>query len=506
METRPAANTTVGTIRTLAAVFLAAAFVYLIVHTIHWPMMLDAQVMHYVNFLIDHGFAPYRQILDMNMPGAYLMERFAMTFFGRGDLAFRVYDLFLMAAMTAGMIAIAWPYDWLAGLFPGVLFALIHASDGPRGTGQRDEVMAVLMVLGLAALLHAVRSSVPLWTALGGFFLGMATMVKPTIAPLGILLLLLAALDLRRSHTRVRPFILYGLFGAAIPAAIFFGYLLHYQALGAFLFLNRTLTAYYAHLNRMSAIALLRECMPRPMRFLVPFGLALALMNPDRRNWERWAIALSVAFAAISYFAQGKGFYYQRYPLIAFTLLWFSIEFGMALRRTRTAQVLGALGFAIGILVLVPLFAYRTRTVFFSNIFTETLEADLRAIGPLRLQHEVQCLDMVDGCMNALYHLNIVQQTGLTGDNLLFPPDPSFFAVQHYRQLFWDGLIAHPPSVFVLSDEQFLDEASFDKLNRWPPFANYLATHYDLYTAHSFNITVAYRIYLRKGSFTDLKR
>ena len=145
----------------------------------------------------------------------------------------------------------------------------------------------------------------------------------------------------------------------------------------------------------------------------------------------------------------------------------------------------------------------RARTVFYSNIFTETLEADLRQIGVARLQHNVQCLDMVDGCMNALYHLHIVQQTGRTGDNLLFPPDANSAVVQHERQRFWERLVARPPDVFVISDEQFMDAASFDKLKRWPQFAQYLAEHYDLYCARSFPITVAYRIYVRKGSFAD---
>ena len=124
-------------LRALAAATLVGAFVYMVVHTLRWPLMQDAQVMHYVNFLTDHGFAPYRDIPDINMPGAYWMERFGMVVFGAGDLGFRVYDIFLMGAMVLAMIAIAWPYDWLAGLFAGVLFAMIHASDWRRGRAAR---------------------------------------------------------------------------------------------------------------------------------------------------------------------------------------------------------------------------------------------------------------------------------------------------------------------------------------------------------------------------------
>jgi hypothetical protein len=198
------------------------------------------------------------------------------------------------------------------------------------------------------------------------------------------------------------------------------------------------------------------------MRLLVPFGLTAAALNPNRGNWERWALGAAVAFGAFSYFVQGKGFYYQRYPLIAMTLLWFAIELSIAARRKGLLRAIGTVGLAIGIFGLVPLFAARARTVFYSNIFTETLEADLHQIGVNRLQHNVQCLDMVDGCMNALYHLKIVQQTGRTGDNLLFAPDAFFAVVQQDRQVFWDALVARPPDIFVLSDEQFLDPASFD--------------------------------------------
>lgn len=499
-------NACIPWFRGLAAATLVAAFLYMVIHTLRWPIMQDAQVMHYVNFLIDHGFAPYRDIGDLNMPGAYLMERFGMIVFGPGDLGFRIYDLSLMAAMIVGMIAIAWPYDWLAGLFAGVLFATIHASDGPKGAGQRDEVMAVLMVIGLAFLFHSVRKHTAVWMAFGGFFFGMATTVKPTIAPLGLLLLIIIAFVLKGRSIRLWPFMAYGLLGSAIAAALFFGFLLYHRAWGAFLYAMRSNTAYYAGLNRMDFTTLLRECIPRPMRLLVPFGLAVAVSNPGRSNWERWALALGAAFGAFSYFIQGKGFYYQRYPLIAMTLLWFGVEFSIAARRRGFPRALGVIGLAIGIFGLSPLFAERSRTVFYSNIFTETLEADLRTLGVDHLQRNIQCLDMVDGCMNALYHLNIVQQTGLTGDNILFPPNASLPVVQHYRKEFWDRLEARPPDVYVISDEQFLDQASFDKLDRWPLFKQYLEDHYDLYTAHSFPITVAYRIYVRKGSFADKPR
>ena len=59
--------------------------------------------MHYVNFLMSHGLQPYSQITDNNLPGAYLIESWAMHVFGGGDLAWRIYDFFLLGVLTLSM-------------------------------------------------------------------------------------------------------------------------------------------------------------------------------------------------------------------------------------------------------------------------------------------------------------------------------------------------------------------------------------------------------------------
>lgn len=484
-------------LRLLATVTSIGAFLYMALHTLHWPLMQDAAVMHYINVLMSHGFAPYRQIGDFNMPGAYMMDRLGMIIFGPSDLGFRIYDLVLTLVAVAGSITIAKPYDWLAGLCAGVLLGTIHAADGPKGAGQRDYIMAVLIIAGIALLFSAVRSRLPVWTVGSGFFFGLATSVKPTVAPLGLLLLAIACFESRKRGLRAWEVFVYGLIGAAIPALIIVGCLLYYHSLHAFLFSVFGGAAAYADQNRQPFLALLRECIPRPMRLLVPFAFVSVFVNRDYRNWERWALFIAVGFSAFSYFIQGKGFYYHRYPLIATLLIWFAIELTIALRHTGIPRMAAAVGLAIGIFGLTPLYAERSRTKFYSNVFTETLERELRMLGVNQLQHRVECMDMVDGCMNALYHLDIVQWDGMTGDNVLFSRYSSP-EVEANRQLYWKAILANPPLAFVISDEQFLDPPGFDKLDHWPQFRQYLADHYVLYTAHHFPITVAYRIYVRK--------
>ena len=65
-------------IRWAMAALLAGAVVFLVARTLRWPLVWDARVMHYANFLISRRFAPYRQIGDMTPPGSYLIEGWAM--------------------------------------------------------------------------------------------------------------------------------------------------------------------------------------------------------------------------------------------------------------------------------------------------------------------------------------------------------------------------------------------------------------------------------------------
>ena len=47
---------------------LGLAAISIVAMTYRWPLVWDAQVFHYINFLIGKGLAPYRDIGDMNLP------------------------------------------------------------------------------------------------------------------------------------------------------------------------------------------------------------------------------------------------------------------------------------------------------------------------------------------------------------------------------------------------------------------------------------------------------
>ncbi|MDQ1692968.1 MAG: hypothetical protein QOH85_503 [Acidobacteriaceae bacterium] len=494
-------------VRLALAGVLAAGAIVMVIFTYRWPLVWDAQVLHYIRFLIDSGFAPYREISDINMPGAYVIEGWAMHLFGGGDLAWRVFDFTLLGVLTGAMIVIALPYDWLAGLFAGVMFALIHTSNGPWNSVERDEVMTVLVVLGYAFLFEGVRRRRP-WLLLAfGLSVGMAGTVKPTAAPLGVLLLAIAAWEVRKRGEPVARYVAWGMAGGAIAGGIVLSFLLRYHAVHAFLDITSRLTSFYAGLDHATMRQMARWALPNAEWLMLPFALAVAFANRDWKNWERGALLAGAGFGALSYFIQGKGYEYHKYPFTAFALLWMAIELTLAMRRTGWVRIAGVAGLAAATLTGVPLylrFVHRLQPV--SN-FTLALERDLAAMGTDRLQHEVQCMDLVEGCYTALYHLKLVQSTGMMGDLLLFSANEST-VVDQYRSGYWKQLTAKPPAVIVLTNEWFGHLPSFDKLGAWPSFASYLEANYQMTIARDFpeEADHAYRVYLRKDLVKDVVR
>ena len=75
----------------------------------HWPLVGDASLIHYICFLMDHGMAPYRDLGDMNMPGAYIVEWTVMHTLGGGEAAWRIFDFVLMVVAAIANFAITLP-------------------------------------------------------------------------------------------------------------------------------------------------------------------------------------------------------------------------------------------------------------------------------------------------------------------------------------------------------------------------------------------------------------
>ena len=490
---------------------LMAGAGYFIAASWHWPLLCDSPVLHSVNFMMDHGLQPYRDITDNNFPVTYLVEGAAMRLFGAGDLGWRLFDFFLLTLMTLAMVEITRRKDWLAGVFAGGFFLLLYGSQGPNFSVEREQVVTALFLLGYVFLFASVRR---LWPALllpYGIAAGAAASMKPTFSLMALALLVLGCAVLYRRAVLVKPYLLWGSAGFAVVAAINAGFLAWHHAFRQFWFVLRVVTPAYVALGQPGYGELLREALPHAVLGLVlVVGVPLAIVNRGW-DWERWALLLGAGFGLLSYVVQRKGFLHHKYMFEALILLLLGFELMQGLARRGWPRMLAYAGVLVTLVVFVPHYVQKIHAIPGRSGLTDALEGDLEAMGGQQLQGRVQCFDLVFGCLNALYHLRLEENTGFTGDLLLFFPE-SGSGSRYYREKFWKAASHDPADVLVVTNEWFQRPNSFDKLNAWPEFKQYLDARYALRITRSFpeeslsfpqryaGDAAAYRIYVRKES------
>ena len=475
--------------------WLIALVAACLVLTRHWPLVNDGALQHYISFLTDHGLAPYRQIADMNLPGSLMIDWTVLHTLGDGPIAWRVFDTFLLLVSAAAMLFIVRPCDWFAAILAASLFWLLHARDGMGQTGQRDLMEAALLLLLLAAALQALRSGRSWLISLAGLSAGIAAIIKPDSLLLSAILLLTAILHIQR---RGRSLVL-TVAAFLLPLAAAIAFLLHHHALTAFWLSLTEVTPYYASLGRQGLGELLRDCLSTPLRVFLAFAVLLALTDRRARTLEKTLLAAATFWGLASFFLQGKGYLYHRYPTLAFLLLWFAIECTDALRAPAPLRAIGAAGVLYAGLFVAPLSLVRASRAAWNNSLLNSLEADLTQLGGSRLAGSIQCIDSISGCNTVLYRMRLPEETGMLSDFLLFGPATQP-AVRRARATFWSQITTHPPAIIVVTG--WLHPVGLDhyaKLALWPDFANFLSTRYVLIEQRSFapgqNGPLSYRIY-----------
>lgn len=480
-------------LRFLLTALLAAYCAFLAVDTLHWPLVGDAALMHYGAFLLSHGFAPYRQIVDMNMPGCFLLDWAVIHVFGPGALAWRLFDFFLIALAAAAMLAIAWPYDAFAGVFAACFLFVLHVHDGVDQAGERDLVLAVLLLIACAGIFRALRRSGPKAAWLGSLVFGLASgaavLIKPTALPWTAGMVLLAGIALRRRRQAVQPHLLAAALGWAVPLAGALVFLLREHALGAFLATLTGLLPYHASIDRKPLGFLLAHLLPSALYPVVVLWMLLALRARRWRSFEGAALLFSAAVGVASFCVQAKAFPYHRYPLEAFLLLLIGMDAMAGLRAPATSPAIlrawpraaAAAILLFTIFVLAPSWMVRARRYDWRHDdFTQTLTAHLTALGGPALSGRVQCLDMTAGCLGALYRLRLAPSTGYLYDCYFFHQPQNGYSLRA-REQFLDELRRRPPAVIVESNQNCLGEPlAWIPADAWPEFGDWLAANYTL--------------------------
>lgn len=488
--------------------------------TRNWPLVGDASIIQYAAFLIGHGFAPYRQIVEMNFPGSYLVQFLEMHTLGGGAVAWRVFDFLLLALSGAAAVLIARPYGWFGGFAAGAIFSLIHGQDGVALSGERDLIVTALFAWAYALLFLALRrrrvfpGKAGAWLVFLAFVAcGVTATMKPVAVPAGPILLVLMVLRLRHEKLPYRLALALGCIGFLLPIAAVAAYLGSVHAISPFFSTMSGLARYYSGLYHQSFGFLLSHSVA-PIGPVAGLWIILALFR-RQWNWEKLMLAGGAIYGLVYYCAQERGFPYYRYPLLYFLLLLIAIDFEAILRKPpfrRALVAAAALGSVYLLFFLAPRSAIKAAGYDWQNQqFITMLSSDLKAVGDNALSGEVQCFDTTAGCINTLYRMRLVQATGFFYDCYAYAPRgrEMMATVDRYRDRFRAALEASSPRILVVTN-QYCQQGpdTYAKLERWPWLNQWISANYRLdvermppdkiYWWSRATTPFGYRIYVRR--------
>lgn len=489
-------------LRILLSVYFLTCVIWFVAHSAHWKLVNDAAQIHYVCFLMDHGMAPYRDILEINWPGTYVVNWSVMHTLGAGAPAWRIFDLTLMGVSCWAMVAIAAPYDWFAGVFGAALFILYHGRDGAGQEGQRDLIIAVLLLCAYAFLFASFRSR-RMWPLFAfAVCAGAAATIKPTPLPFVLLLLVVAAMRPKRAGEPILKPTLCMLLGLLIPLAVVGAFLICEHSLAAFWSLMHEAMPFYHSLGAVSFPTLMALIATPSVMTLALLALSIAVIKRDWWNWEGKMLIAGILFGIASYLGQGKSFPYHRYPMLAFLFLWAGLQMVSALRSRGMVRALGMIGVGLAV-ILAPIYVKQSIHRVWDTEFTDSLTADLRLLAGHPLSGHVQCIYVPSDCDTALYQTRLVQSTGLLYDYLIFGSAQQQ-VIRDVRERFWQQFQRNTPQVVIVGGGLFPDGRGYEKLASWPLFEQELASHYVLFRDRTFRPNEygprAYRIYVEKDT------
>jgi hypothetical protein len=458
---------------TVVGVFVVSAAV-LAWRSRTWPLFHDAPVLHYIAWRIGAGDVPYRDLFEINAPGAYLIHLLAWWLGGLSDVAWRLYDLAWLGLAAAAAFVFARAWGVVAAAGAAAFLALYHLAGSPWEAGQRDYFLCPFLLGGAAGVVRWAERGDRRALALSGVALGAAATIKPHVV---LLIAMFAVVIVARARRQAASALfVYAGSAALVPLAIV-GWLAAVGALGAWRdLIGDYLVPVYTRLRPTARWEIYRPHAWAPI--VVGVMLSVASTVARRALTVRHVVAmLGVAYGVVHYVAQGKGWDYHLYPLVAFAavtlfaeletaLAWRPLAVGLPLAACclTTAGLLGARG----VDALPTYFASAKVT------HVRYVVGDLARI--TRPDDMVQVLDTTEGGVHALLVLGLRQPTRFLSDFPLFAtPDAPVTA--RYRAEFIAGFDARPPRAVVLFTRAW-PHGGPERVASFPALAERLAHDY----------------------------
>jgi hypothetical protein len=458
-----------------------------------WPLVHDAPILHYIAWRLGEGAVPYRDLLDMNMPGTYLLHVAVLRGLGAGDVAWRVFDLGWLAGTSLLVAAVASPWGWTAAAGGALFYAAHHLAGGAWHAGQRDFLLCPFLVAGALAVARWLEGRAGNGTLLwGGLALGAGLTIKPHAALLtAALAAVVVAAAWRGGGAPAGPAAAFAGGVALVPAAVL-GWLLVAGALGAWRdVVVDYLVPLYSRLGHPAHWTFYRWHVWLVIAVAVLGSLASAAWG--RRLTARHGVAaLGVGYGLLHFFGQGKGWEYHVYPLAAFAavLLFSEVDTLFAGRHHARALPLAAVLLAVAGLLFVK--GAEAADAGWIRDKTRRVSEVARDVAVLWAPGEpVQVLDTTEGGVHALLRLRAVQPTRFLYDFHFFH-DETTPVVRAYRAELMDGLTARPPRVIVVFERGW-PAGGYERVARFPELARYLAEAYRLAARGD-----GYRIYAKR--------
>lgn len=286
------------------------------------PPSPDSAIFDYMGWRVLAGDRLYVDVIEQNWPGAVWVHMLATALFGNTWWSFRLLDALLMLLASGALF-------WLGGRsglrgtggLAAVLYPAMYLTSSPWMTGQRDALVAHLLLFGSAIYL-AVRGR---WSgaamAVFGLLCALAVMVRPTYLLFPALVVLLELGVLLAEKRPLRPF----LQGAGVAAAAFGVSLALVAAHGSQTgglagwweaAIQYNLSVYSGSAGLSTYLGALKWLF-QSWHWYLAFGALGAMLW--WRTGDRWVWALAMAFAltcGVSFVVQGKGFGYHLVGLL----------------------------------------------------------------------------------------------------------------------------------------------------------------------------------------------
>ncbi|MFN9113709.1 MAG: glycosyltransferase family 39 protein, partial [Bacteroidota bacterium] len=305
--------------------------------SLDWPIFHDAPILHYIAWRINHGLVPYRDLFDMNMPGTYLLHLFCLRVFGDGNLAFRFFDISLLALSGSAIWALSKSYSRTFALVGALLFCSIHLNNGIMYAGQRDFMMLPFLLWAIFSidrlhetgrLAHALVFSVCITAA---------CWIKPIAVLLGIPCLIWFLISSHSVASKLRALSIMALSGLLVSIGI----VLWLHWLGALEYFWRMLIDFlplYSSIGRENILMWVARFVlalgyDLPMMIIL-FGLIWRYRESIGRQLP--VLLIFVTYGYIHYYAQQKYWSYHAYPF------WASLALAVAIVMPRLSHEISA--------------------------------------------------------------------------------------------------------------------------------------------------------------------